>query len=903
MTSISNLAKNWLDLSQEYRPSAFWFWNEHMTEDRMEDMLALMERDNIREVLFHPVHGLTVEYLSEEFFNKYRYALNLAKKHNLKVWVYDEYSWPSGTAGGILLRDYPEYTGWYLAYENNTATPRLAQRLMDGTMGAPWTKNELGYVDTLSEEAMACFIKINYDKIKDECGDLFTEQVVGFFTDEPATMIPFDEGNFWGAPALPWTPKLPEVFEKLNGYDIKPYYSELFAIEENKYKEDYFKVVKHMYCNAYHKQIGDWCKKNNVKYTGHLGEDNVHMQVRFGGSLYESLQHMDEPGVDWLGFGDPDEKYDQEMVASVAKHTGNKKVYMEAYGISDYDLNLGDMYRKWQGFACQRVNDIALMGMQQATNGVRKHTYWPPITEDTPWWGYYSIFRDAATRVQGISNNGKDIRKYAIMYPQYEIEQYSVLNDMGNDPVNTKINNITKAIWESNNQFDWVFPEIIDDAKVVDEKIVFPNAEYDAIIATSDFNYFENTKNKLTELSSKGGNVINSKIEDLTLEQPEWSKCLDIKSEEAYRVYTYKYEDGLLFTVRNTSANASYVTINLNTENKLREWDPQTSKIFKTNNIIEKTLLPHSNIYFSVTKEEIETATNYPTILGKELDASFTLKAKNYNTAPLKNIKAYHNEKGWIDISGAKLNDTPLGKFYSIPLDQLNSGAFPMLTEDFRGYTEINLEANINMAEITKTGLMFEKNYIKSMSVNDVNIDLSKGKSEFIWDYTNTFVDLTDKLILGANKIAFTMVFDKWETTIFSRAFLEFSPLPSVDICVAGDFAFVNDKVYAYSSKEEALPIALKDKGFKYTYGIAVLSGSFNKTSDMKNLKLDIIGNDSAEVIIDGVSAGACICDYVYSIENLANGNHSIEIKITSTSASLMHYEKSNVWGINKIIY
>ena len=33
--------------------------------------------------------------------------------------------------------------------------------------------------------------------------------------------------------------------------------------------------------------------------------------------------------------------------------------------------------------------------------------------------------------------------------------------------LNTKINSITKTIWESNNQFDWVFPEIIDDAKEI----------------------------------------------------------------------------------------------------------------------------------------------------------------------------------------------------------------------------------------------------------------------------------------------------------------------------------------------------------------------------------------------------------------------------------------------------
>ena len=47
--------------------------------------------EDTREFLIHPVHGMEVEYLSNEFFRLLPLCPKSAKEHNLKVWVYDEY--------------------------------------------------------------------------------------------------------------------------------------------------------------------------------------------------------------------------------------------------------------------------------------------------------------------------------------------------------------------------------------------------------------------------------------------------------------------------------------------------------------------------------------------------------------------------------------------------------------------------------------------------------------------------------------------------------------------------------------------------------------------------------------------------------------------------------------------
>ena len=132
------------------------------------------------------------------------------------------------------------------------------------------------------------------------------------------------------------------------------------------------------------------------------------------------------------------------------------------------------------------VDDIALMGFQQSIDGVRKRTYWPPIFDQAPWWPFYPEFRDACARSVALASLGKRIARYAILYPQNQLEQTDLFNiDIfsGTDPASRMIKRLGLAVYESGEIFEFVFPEILDQARVADGKIVFPNADYDAILA------------------------------------------------------------------------------------------------------------------------------------------------------------------------------------------------------------------------------------------------------------------------------------------------------------------------------------------------------------------------------------------------------------------------------------
>ena len=76
---------------------------------------ALIDRDlndlkaqGIGGVFIHPRPGLITPYLSDEWLSMVRYAVSAGKKLGMKVWIYDENSYPSGFAGGIVPAKMPD---------------------------------------------------------------------------------------------------------------------------------------------------------------------------------------------------------------------------------------------------------------------------------------------------------------------------------------------------------------------------------------------------------------------------------------------------------------------------------------------------------------------------------------------------------------------------------------------------------------------------------------------------------------------------------------------------------------------------------------------------------------------------------------------------------------------------
>ncbi|WP_165842207.1 glycosyl hydrolase [Paenibacillus xerothermodurans] len=119
--------------SAEYRIHPFWFWNGAMEDDEIRRQIAEMSDKGVGGFFLCARQGLTIPYLSQAWFEKVRMAVEAAKSHNMHVWLYDEYPYPSGIAGGEVILQHPEAK--HVTLEHRTVRAKGGERL---SIELPW---------------------------------------------------------------------------------------------------------------------------------------------------------------------------------------------------------------------------------------------------------------------------------------------------------------------------------------------------------------------------------------------------------------------------------------------------------------------------------------------------------------------------------------------------------------------------------------------------------------------------------------------------------------------------------------------------------------------------------------------------------------------------------------------
>ena len=346
----------------DYGPVVMWFWNDFITEDGITFQMEKFKEQGIVNFYIHPACGFAIEYLSDRFFELIQHVVREAKRLGMYYWIYDEYEYPSGSAGGTLCRDYPQYRQKEIRVEDHTVWPHdrvtfarpgefLGAQLVleqedrnivtdvtdqcqvtkhgDYTEVSFWYQhasisgrvlfffNEVnlsllpsgmlrshcecypGYVDMMSYEAVGKFIELTHERYKHFIGDEFGKTVRGVFTDEPTTLRHFDGTIATGA----WSDTFDEEFQKDHGYSMIPWLYLLWDIspkqqEEYKVIHDYRATIKRLYFTNFLDQYSKWCADNNLLFTGHFGGEEAIMAYVAQGDFLEGLTKFHMPGMD-----------------------------------------------------------------------------------------------------------------------------------------------------------------------------------------------------------------------------------------------------------------------------------------------------------------------------------------------------------------------------------------------------------------------------------------------------------------------------------------------------------------------------------------------------------------------------------------------------------------------------
>lgn len=166
------------------------------------------------------------------------------------------------------------------------------------------------YINMLNQTSCKVLIDTVYEPHWEHYKDDFGKTISGFFSDEPE----FGNGHLYEMDDefgkdydYPWSNEVEEEIKKRLNNNI----SLLSLLWENGANKDLTAQVRYTYMDVITKivekdfsyQIGNWCRTHNVKYIGHIIEDNNH-HSKTGCSLghyFRSLAGQDMAGIDDIG--------------------------------------------------------------------------------------------------------------------------------------------------------------------------------------------------------------------------------------------------------------------------------------------------------------------------------------------------------------------------------------------------------------------------------------------------------------------------------------------------------------------------------------------------------------------------------------------------------------------------
>ena len=547
----------------------FWFWNGNLDYDEMEYQLKELHSKGIPGFFIHSRFGLTVPYLSDEWFKRVQFTIDKARELDMQVWIYDEKNWPSGTVGWEIPTLYPDlqqrylelvvmdFHGPFFTYLEGTDSRYLdledsepifacgvraeefesgqIREVIDVTPNLsfdkiiPWEAPEgrwkllyfverraKWYIDALNPESTRKFIEKTHEQYKKWVGKDFGDLVPGFYTDEPALHY-FEVGkdNY----IIPWSKRMFKIFREANGYDLKPYLPALFAgmgEKTTKVRYDFYNTINQTYAEAFYGQIREWCEENDVLHTGHLlYEEYLRLQSRCEGNLFNLLKELHIIGVDHLYPRIGNEERAEEHVAlklgsSAAHHFGSTRLLCESLGGTYWDCTMERM--KWiaDWEYVLGVNLFNPHGFHYSIEGERKRDWPPSQFYHHPWWKQYGLFNDYLTRNGYMLSGGRHVAKVAMLFPMTSMWATYVPQapTPENHIIEAEFNYLTDALLRVHFDYDYVDEDVLAGAEIKDGKIVVRDEEYSVLLLPPLTTIKETTMDQIEKFVAAGGHVI-----------------------------------------------------------------------------------------------------------------------------------------------------------------------------------------------------------------------------------------------------------------------------------------------------------------------------------------------------------------------------------------------------------
>jgi len=521
-----------------------------MTEEKIGRQLRGFKEQGIGAVFIHPRPGLITEYLSERWFELVDYTLGKAEELEMKVWLYDENSFPSGFAGGHVpaqmpdayqygqslrmkkvARLHPDEEYFLVLRKGKNDFVDVTSRLGDTFKQAgSFYTFQLGhyprsgwqggfpYVDLLYEGVTDAFIDITMDGYESAVAQAFGDQVPGIFTDEPNIATPGPEER--GERTIRYTPDLFEEFERRWGYDLRPHLVSLFEEvgEWRRVRHNYYKLLLDLFIERWSKPWFEYTEANNLTWTGHYWEHGWPSPDHGGDNMAMYAWHQ-MPGIDML-FNAPERRPDQfgnvravKELSSVANQLGRRRRLSETYGGAGWELRFEDMKRLGDWQYALGVNFLNQHLSYSTLKGARKRDFPQSFSYHAPWWNHYEPLADYFARLSLALSSGQEVNRTLILEPTTTAWMYHKPGETvaSLDSIEQSFGALLDELEQRQIEYDLGSERIMaDHARIKDSLFIIDERAYDLVVLPP---YLENVNDRtvtlLQEYLVQGGEILS----------------------------------------------------------------------------------------------------------------------------------------------------------------------------------------------------------------------------------------------------------------------------------------------------------------------------------------------------------------------------------------------------------
>jgi len=554
----------------KFYPRPLWFWNDVPTDEA----LALVT-DNAREESCYggfgilPYDACGLKYMSDEYLDAYEFVLKRAKEKGLKLCLYDEWWFPSGSAGGLLKEKYPEACARRLDKFEFSVSGECQIDLPDGKLMSvvavnkdfseiinlrefvedknlvwqspegEWTVmvfvcvlSDWDRVNYLDPDSVKKFIEVTHEAYFKRFSEYFGTVIDSSFYDEP---------QMYTLDGRMWTCDFNEKFEAKHGFSPETLYPALwYDIGENtasaRYSLHTFRAD--LYANGFPKVIQEWCTAHRISLTGHVDQEEVVNPTGITGDLMKSFKYQDIPGYDEIFTPRRGSKM-YKIVSSSAQNFDKPLVMTECYGAMPKELTIETMY------------DEAMEQFAKGMNLLVPHAVWTNPEKDivTPELSYRNPhyhnklkpFNEFCARMATMLQGGRHVADIAVLYPIEDLENAYYFEWDGHPyyggPAPEHQNYQEIGSWLSENirkDFTFLHPEVLDEkCSVKNGKIKLDNKinfeEYKVLIIPGVEVLSLTTLKKVLEFLESGGVVISAgRLPEFSAEQNKNGELKDI---------------------------------------------------------------------------------------------------------------------------------------------------------------------------------------------------------------------------------------------------------------------------------------------------------------------------------------------------------------------------------------